>query len=403
MPTFAHPLLLILALAAPLAVWALHRHAVRARAQAWAALAPGGLRAGLTGAQPWMRGRRAAAVAVAAALVAVALARPQVAGGEETVEREGLDLVVALDVSQSMLAEDVAPSRLERARAEVRRLADALPGDRLGLVVFAGDAFVQCPLTSDHAAFRLFLDAASPDMLPTQGTDFEAALAAAADAFGPPPAERRVSEGGVTTAPPAAARVVLVVSDGENHDGRIARARALARDAGAVVFTAGVGESEGVPIPAFVDGQRVGNKVDPESGEEVRSRLETDALRELASDGGAYVHVGRLESGLGDLPEQLSGMQRGVIAAATMGRRAEAFMWPLALALLVLAAEALVPDARRRGALPVVLADAAAPAPNPASAPDAIAGSGGEALAAVTGTPSGMPSGTAAASTRSPS
>lgn len=327
--------MLALALLLPLGVWALYRHAERARRRAWSAYAPGvGPR--LVALAPWQRGRRAAAVAAAAALLGVALARPQLPGGEQTVRREGLDLVIALDVSQSMLARDVAPSRLERARAELHRLADALPGDRLGLVLFAADAFVQCPLTTDRGAFRLFLDAASPDMLPTQGTDFEAALTAAADAFGPPVAPAPGS------APPA--RVVLVVSDGENHDGSLSRARDIAAEAGAVVFTAGVGEADGATIPV-PQGDAVVDKVDPQTGEVVRTRLDEDALRDLAERGG-YVHVGRLSSGMEDLPTRLAGLTRGSLGTTTMGTRREVYAWPLALALVLLLVEALLPDAR---------------------------------------------------------
>ena len=144
MLTFESPALLALAVVLPALVWALHTYADRARRRAWAAYASEPVRGAMTARPPWRRGRRTALVAVAAALVGVALARPQLPGGDATVRREGLDLVVALDVSQSMLAGDVAPSRLERARAEVLRLAEALPGDRLGLVLFAADAFVQC-------------------------------------------------------------------------------------------------------------------------------------------------------------------------------------------------------------------------------------------------------------------
>lgn len=334
--TFASPQWLVAAALLPLAVVGLHAYAESRRRRAWAQYAPGPLRERLVALAPWRRGRRTAAVAMAAGLVGIALARPQIPGGEANVTREGLDLVVALDVSQSMLARDVAPSRLERARADLARLAEALPGDRLGLVLFAADAFVQCPLTTDHAAFRLFLDAASPDMLPTQGTDFEAAMTAAADAFGPP----------VPPVPdvPQPARVVLVVSDGENHDGSLSRARDIAREAGALVVTVGVGEAEGATIPVVQGGQSV-DKVDPVTGEVVRTRLDADVLRTLADDG-AYVHVGRFGSGMEEVPTRLSGLTRGILGTTTLGRGRDVFPWPLALALLLLVAESLLPDAR---------------------------------------------------------
>ncbi len=248
-------------------------------------------------------------------------------------QANGLDLVVALDVSQSMLAEDVAPSRLQRARAELTRLVDALPGDRIGLVLFAGDAFIQCPLTTDHSAVRLFLDAAAPEMMPTQGTDFEAAVGAALDTFGPAP----------TAAPgarPAAARVLLIVSDGEKHTGNVLRLHSDLEAARVRTFAAGIGEAAGAPIPLYTNGQRVGEKLDPETGAAVITRLDPQALQALA-DGDDYLHIGA-GAGLGALPDKLAGLARAPLDVTDPTSFRELYAFPLALALLLLLLEPLL-------------------------------------------------------------
>ncbi|HYE58304.1 MAG TPA: VWA domain-containing protein [Rhodothermales bacterium] len=328
--TFAHPGVLLLAVLAPACVWGLHVHARQTR---WLALARLGTPEVVNG---LLRGRSSSRrstsmIATAFWLVGIALAGPRLPGASREVEAKGLDLVVALDVSQSMLAEDVAPSRLARARAEIKRLIDALPGDRIGLVLFAGDAFIQSPLTTDHAAIRLFLDAAAPEMMPTQGTDFEAAISAALDTFGPP---------GVSDAAPAA-RVLLLVSDGERHVGDTDRLVAQAREAQVLVFTTGVGEAAGATIPVYENGRRVGEKVDPETGEPVVTRLEPAALRALAAPEG-YFQIDHTESNLGALPGRLAGLARSTLSVEDSTTFTELYAYPLAVALLLLLLEPLL-------------------------------------------------------------
>ena len=331
--TFAHPVLLLLAVLAPASVWGLHVHARRARRRALARLGTPEVVGGLLQGRVSHRGRTAV-IATALGLVGVALAGPRLPGASREVEAKGLDLVVALDVSQSMLAEDVAPSRLARAKAEIKRLVEALPGDRIGLVLFAGDAFIQSPLTTDHAAIRLFLDAAAPEMMPTQGTDFEAAISAALDTFGPP-------TGSGPGAPSPAARVLLLVSDGERHVGDTDGLVAQAREAQVLVFTAGVGEASGATIPVFENGRRVGEKVDPETGEPIVTRLEPAALQALAAPEG-YFQIDRTESNLGALPGRLAGLARSTLSVEDSTTFTELYAYPLAVALLLLLLEPLL-------------------------------------------------------------
>ena len=177
-------------------------------------------------------------------LLLTALARPQFGTRVETVRREGKDVVVALDLSRSMLAEDIAPNRLQRAKLEILRLLDRLEGDRVGLVAFAGQAFVQSPLTTDYAATQLFLSAMDVDLVPVQGTNLGEAMNVGLDLF-----DEEVRE----------FRVLLIVTDGEDHEGEVAEAIRRASDSAVRVFTVGIGSPDGVPIPEFDDcGQQAG-------------------------------------------------------------------------------------------------------------------------------------------------
>lgn len=276
---------------------------------------------------------KASIMVTAVALLSLALAGPQVGTQLREIKREGIDLVIALDVSASMLAEDVAPNRLGRARNEIKRLLGELRGDRVGLVIFAGDAFIQCPLTTDYSAVRLFLDVANPDLLPTPGTDFDAAMQMAIQAFDAPSA---------TTDPEATlSKALLIVSDGENHVAELDEILANARDEGITVFTAGVGDVDGAPIPVYnATGQRTGYKRDLE-GQIVHSRLEEAGLKALSVDG-AYFQVARTSSSLSQLIPALEGLHQASFAEEEFEDYDLKYQWPLALALLLLCIDGLV-------------------------------------------------------------
>ena len=285
---------------------------------------------------PRRRRWKAGLVVLAVLLLALSLMGPRLGTRLREVTREGIDLVIALDVSDSMLAQDVAPSRLERAKFEIKKLLDDLHGDRVGLVIFAGDAFIQCPLTTDYGAVRLFLDVANPALIPTPGTDFGAALRLALQAF-------EVEE---DTPGQDRTRALLIVSDGENH---IANTDAIARQAreeGVVLFAAGVGETEGVPIPMSVNGRRTTYKQD-RNGTIIRTRLEEAALQQLAQDG-AYFRIARTSSSLAKISTSLERLERTEFGTETFEEYEEQYQWPLALALLLLLGERLVSERRRR-------------------------------------------------------
>jgi len=232
-----------------------------------------------------------------------------------------------------MLAEDVAPSRLERARLSILRLIQGLDGDRIGLVAFAGDAFVQSPLTVDYSAAGMFLNAMSPDLMPVQGTDLGAALRVSLDAL----------EQGARDA-----RVVVVVTDGEDQEADFESELARAAEMGVRVHVVGVGTTEGVPIPVYDEqGRRTGFLRD-EEGAVVTTRLGDETLRRVAERTGArYVRAGAGGSALDDLVDELAGGEGEAIEERQVTQFEEQYQIFLALALALLVAEWLLPERRR--------------------------------------------------------
>ncbi|HVR30359.1 MAG TPA: VWA domain-containing protein [Thermoanaerobaculia bacterium] len=286
-------------------------------------------------------GVKAALVVLAMATMLLTLARVQVGHTWEEVERRGVDIVVALDVSDSMLAEDVGRSlhRLERAKRELFDLLRRLEGDRIGIVAFAGTAFVQCPLTLDYGAAELFLGALDQESIPVQGTDLEQALETSLRAF----------RGGA-----AGSRAILLITDGEDHSGRALAVAERLRAEGVRVFAIGIGSEGGAPIPARGGGFRRDRR-----GDIILSRLDERTLQQIAlTTGGRYV---RSVSGDLDLEEiYAQGIKATLdereIQAHRRQRFYDRFQWLLAVALGALMVESLVPErggarrARRAGA-----------------------------------------------------
>lgn len=278
-------------------------------------------------------------VLLAAAVVAIllALARPRWGFTEEETVASGLDVVIAFDVSRSMLGADVAPNRLEKARRAVLDLVDLSRADRLGLVAFAGDAFLQAPLTLDDDAFRQTVRALSTDLIPVQGTGLASALREARAAFG------KDSTG---------AQAVVILTDGEDHEpGAVEVAREMARN-GIRIFTLGVGTEEGALLrmrdpygnPVFVK---------DDLGNAVKSRLNEPMLRELADAGGGFYLPLQNRQTIRNLYDQgLGPLPRSLVKAGRSRQWIERFQWPLALGILLLLVEVLVPEHRRSVAHP---------------------------------------------------
>ena len=257
-------------------------------------------------------------------------------------KRSGIDLVVALDASTSMLARDVKPSRIERARAEISALLDTLRGDRVGIVAFAGEAFVQCPLTIDYSAAKLFLRAVEPAGMPQQGT----AIAAALDE------SRRLLEGGSRG---GAAKAILLVSDGEDQEGAAVDAAKALGDAGIRVYAVAVGTGAGEPIPlADAKGVATGYKKDSQ-GRTVLTRADASMLQEIATTaGGRLLEGSGGDLGILQLVPALEKLQKGEMESrlsVQYADRSTQVAWP---AFFLLCAAAMLGEGAlrfRRGVL----------------------------------------------------
>jgi Ca-activated chloride channel family protein len=269
----------------------------------------------------------------ALALLILAAARPQWGVGEVEVEQEGIDIVIALDISRSMLAEDIAPDRLSRAKAELAGLIDSLDGDRVGLVFFAGAAFPQCPLTIDYAAARLFLSQADPTMISAQGTSLAIAVATALELFD--------DDGGRS-------RVILAVTDGEDFEGGLAPLREELSDKGVALYAVGIGTSDGAPIPLLDDYGRRQGFVRDRDGKVVISRLEeADLISIVQSTGGVYARTGRGGLDVDRLRREIAALEGSAYSTQRVASYQDRFFLPLSLALVMLVGEFFIRDRRR--------------------------------------------------------
>jgi Ca-activated chloride channel family protein len=266
-------------------------------------------------------------------LLVTALARPQFGTRVETVTREGQDIVVALDVSASMLAEDIAPNRLEKAKHAVRSLLGLLEGDRIGLVAFAGEAFVQSPLTVDYGAAAMFLNAMTPDLIPVPGTNLGKALETSLGAF--EAGERQH-------------QILVVITDGEDHEGEVEASVRQAVEEGIRIYTVGIGSVDGVPIPDFdANGRRRGFKRD-ENGEVVTTRLDEATLQDVAgATGGRYFRASVSESELEELIDEIAELGGRELDAQQLTQFEEQYQIFLGFGLVFLLIELLVPERRR--------------------------------------------------------
>ena len=268
---------------------------------------------------------------LALALLVFALARPQWGFHWEEVRRKGLDLMVVLDTSRSMMASDIKPSRLQQAKWGIRDLLRNLRGDRVGLVPFAGSSILQCPLTIDYAAFAMTLDDVYSGIIPRGGTASEQALRTAVAAF---PVDG------------TADRVVLLITDGEDHEGDPLALLPELKEKGIRVYTIGIGTLEGEMVPAG-DGQ--GGYFKDRQGQIVKTALKEDVLQKLAlGTGGTYVRSAPGDTGLERVfNESIANLKRSEQENRTAKVYEERFGWAIAAALLLLAWEALLSDRRK--------------------------------------------------------
>lgn len=275
---------------------------------------------------------KAALVVIAVALLGVSAGRPQIGTRMGVAKRRGVDLMIAIDVSASMRARDLKPDRLTKARLEAASLIDMLEGDRVGIITFSGQAFVQCPLTLDYGAASMLLSAVEPGTIPTPGT-------ALGDAIGKGVA--------ALSTQPDRTKVLVVMTDGEDHGSEPLEAASEAAEAGVIVYTIGMGSTSGEPIP-LEPGQGSGYKRDRD-GRIVMSRLDEATLIDVAAEtGGRYFRATDSERELEAIKEAISRMERGELESQMMAYYEERFQVPLALALALVIVETFVPDRVRR-------------------------------------------------------
>jgi len=274
------------------------------------------------------RTARAAMVVAATLCLVVALAGPMWGFRWQEVKREGIDLVVALDTSRSMLATDVRPTRLARAKLAVQDVLAQLHGDRIALVPFAGSAFVQCPLTLDYGAFAESLDAVEVGIIPKGGTSLAAAIDTGLDAF-----EGRQGNH----------QALLLITDGEDHDGKVKDATKRAADRGVKVYTVGIGTAEGELIPL-----ESGGYVKDRSGQVVKSRLDEESLKQIAVDtGGVYLHAAGPSLGLAELyRDYIASIEKRELESTLERRYEHRFQIPLLAAFVLLVIEPLIGERR---------------------------------------------------------
>ena len=256
----------------------------------------------------------------------IGLARPQIGAKLSEHKSHGAEIVICLDVSNSMLAEDYSPNRLDRAKLAISRLTDKLKEDRIGLIVFAGSSFVQLPVTTDYVSAKMFLGSIDTESVPVQGTAIGDAIYTGIRSF---------------SAQSEKSRVIIIISDGENHEDDPVAAAKEAAENGIRVYTVGVGSSEGQPIP--MDGGLLKDK----DGEIVVTKLDEDMLRKVAKAGnGAYVHAGNDEFGLNPIIDDIRRMEDEEFGSVVFEEYNEQYMYFFGIALALLVIEMLI-GARR--------------------------------------------------------
>lgn len=278
-----------------------------------------------SGAKGWVR---VILFSLAFLFFVLGLARPQIGAKLSEHKTRGAEVMIVLDVSNSMLAEDYSPNRLDRAKLAISRIVDRLQEDRIGLIVFAGTSFVQLPITTDYVSAKMFMSSISTESVPVQGTAIGDAILTAAKSFS---IESEKS------------RAIVVITDGENHEDDAVEAAKMAYEAGIRVYTIGVGSPEGQPIPYE------GGLMKDRNGDIVVTRLDEDTLREIAAaGGGAYVRAGNEEFGLNPVIDDIRKMEAEEYRSVVFEEYDEQYMYFFGIALALFVLEMLVGSRRSK-------------------------------------------------------
>lgn len=259
----------------------------------------------------------------------VAICNLQTGSKLTEVKREGADIIVCLDVSNSMLAQDLSPNRLTRAKYALEKMIDNLQGDRLGLIIFAGEAYVQLPITTDYSAAKLFLESIGPGMVPVQGTNIEAAIEKAGESFSNDEGKNRA---------------IILITDGENHSSEAIAAAEKSGKSGIMINTIGIGSEKGVPIPLIENGVIKGYRKDRD-GQTVITKLNSDVLKIIAGKAnGVYVQASQADIGLNAVLDKIGELDKAQLENKMYTDYEDQFQWFLGLALIFLFIEFLISE-----------------------------------------------------------
>jgi Ca-activated chloride channel family protein len=260
------------------------------------------------------------------------LSRPQFGSKIEDVKKQGVEVIIALDVSNSMLAEDIQPDRLTRAKQAISRLVDNLDNDKIGLIVFAGDAYIQIPITTDYISAKMFLSAINPNMVPKQGTAIGAAIDLGVRSFSP-------GEG--------KSKAIIIITDGENHEDDPVKNAEEASKAGIVIHTIGIGSMEGVPIPVISNGKR--DYLKDVDGNTVVTKLDEEILKKIAiSTNGNYVRASNSNIGLDEIFSQIKKMKKQDLESTMYTEYNDQFQIFAAIAIILLIADFIIMERKNR-------------------------------------------------------
>ena len=266
-------------------------------------------------------------------LIVIGLCDPQTGSKLEKIKPKGVDMVFALDVSNSMMAQDITPNRLERAKQAIVHLLGKLENDRVGLVVFAGKSYIQMPLTTDYSATRLFLSNINPGIIAVQGTAIGDAIETSASAFG----NTKQS------------KAIIIITDGENHEDNAVESAQTAAGKGIRVYTIGIGLPEGAPIPVYSGNTQIGYKKDA-SGITVITRINEPMLKGIAKAGkGIFVRANNSQSGVQEVFDQINKLEKAEYNVAFFSDYEDRFQFFILAALILIISEVLI--AERKGRL----------------------------------------------------
>ena len=271
---------------------------------------------------------------IACIFLVLALAMPQIGARLTMTKRYGVDIMIAIDTSSSMLAQDIKPNRIEKAKLEISSLIDKLKGDRVGILTFAGDSFMQCPLTLDYNAAKMFLSIIEPGMMPKPGTAIGDAIKVAAKGFAKK--ERKH-------------KVIVLITDGEDHDTNPVESANEAKKEGVIIYTIGIGTKKGEPIPIIDESGKVNGYKKDKSGEVVMTKLDEEMLQKIALiTDGKYYHATASEFELDKIYGEINKMEKKELSSRLFTQYEDRFQYFLGVAFILLCIEFMIGDRKKR-------------------------------------------------------